>query len=487
MADTEKPNQHYDLRRDSRGVEPEHVRSPWRARLAWWGGTALFLALILSAWVIWRRVVTVHTLGCRVQAAVIQLSPEVDARLREVLVSETQSVTQGEVLARLDDTEIQASLAAVQALRSMRQSDHAQAQARERLAAARLQADIEAARAGVAMAQARLASIATELQSRQRRLPEEVRRAQAQHEREAAVQQRLEHGARPEEIEAAKARVASAQATLALCQIEVEQSRQLVQEGIDSQYIFEARKTRLETQRNTLRETELNLALLEAGATAEELAAARLLTEVRSAELAMARLGELDLADLRNQQQVREAELAEAEAVLRQVEARREELAISQQQTLAAQAELQRAEAELRSREAALRDHEIRSPVDGVVIRILAKVGESCRRSVPLILVADTAVPRWVEGYVTEADAMHVDVGQAARVRIPANSFHAITARVSAIGLHTQSLDLGGDAGAMGATRFGQPDRVWVKLTPEAPLEPLAVTGTSARALIRVR
>lgn len=487
MADEDKRSNHYEVRRESRGTVPERPRSPWKARLAWWGGSALALALLLGAFLLWRNLTYVHTLGCRVRAAVIELSPEVDARLAAILVQETQPVRKGDVLARLDDSELRASLEAAKAARAIRQSDFVQAQARERVAEARIKADIEVARAGVAMAKARLASLRTELETRQRRLPEEIRRAAAQHEREVAVLKRLEAGPRREEIEAAKARVASARATLALCEIEVEQSRQLVSEGIDSQYILEARKTRLETQKNTLKEAELNLAAMEAGSTPEDVAAARQTAEARSADVAIARLGELDLADLNSQQQVREAELQEAEALLRQAEARQDELDIARQQTLAAQGELQRAEADLAARHVVLQHHEILSPVDGVIVRVLADVGESCRRSTPLILVADASEPRWVEGYVNEADAVHVDVGQAARIHIPANSLHTVPGRVAAISLHTQSLDLSGGAGAATATRFGQPDRVWVKLMPDKPLDRLTVTGTSARATIRVR
>jgi len=487
MADDDKHANRYEMRRESRGMAPVHTPAAWKVRLTWWGGGVLVLAAILGALAFWRSITYVHTLGCRVRAAVIELSPEVDARLLEILVKETQPVHKGDVLARLDDSELQASLEAARAVRAIRESDFAQARARERVTEARIKADIEVARAGVAMAKSRLASLRTELETRQRRLPEEIRRAGAQHEREVAVLKRLEAGPRREEIEAAKARVASARATLALCEIEVEQSRQLVSEGIDSQYILEARKTRLETQKNSLREAELNLAALEAGSTPEDVAAARQTAEARSADLAIARLGELDLADLRSQQQVREAELQEAEALLRQAEARQDDLDISRQQTLAAQAELRRADADLRARQVVLGHHELVSPVNGVIVRILADVGESCRRSTPLILVADATEPRWVEGYINEADAMHVDVGQPARLHIPANSFHTVPGRVAAIGLHTQSLDLSGAPAAAGATRFGQPDRVWVKLVPETALDPLAVTGTSARAVIRVR
>ena len=103
------------------------------------------------------------------------------------------------------------------------------------------------------------------------------------------------------------------------------------------------------------------------------------------------------------------------------------------------------------------------------------------------MLVADDSRPRWIEGFVREEDAMLVSVGQSARVRVPASRYRRIDAVVEQVGLHTLSLDRspsGGDAGASSAARTEQ---VWVKLKPLGTLPNNPVTGTSARATIRVR
>ena len=82
-----------------------------------------------------------------------------------------------------------------------------------------------------------------------------------------------------------------------------------------------------------------------------------------------------------------------------------------------------------------------------------------------------------------EKDAMLVDIGQVASVRVPASSRNRIRAKVFRIGLHTETLDASGCR----APQFGQPDRVWLMLAPEEPLDEDLVTGTTARVVIRVR
>jgi hypothetical protein len=98
--------------------------------------------------------------------------------------------------------------------------------------------------------------------------------------------------------------------------------------------------------------------------------------------------------------------------------------------------------------------------------------------------VAEASKSRWVEGYVREADAMRVSVGQKARIQVPANVGRFVNAEVSRLGFHTEALD-----GSAGVTELsaGKPDRVWVRLVPLEPFPGEPVTGTTARVIIRVR
>ncbi|MCK5801732.1 MAG: efflux RND transporter periplasmic adaptor subunit [Lentisphaeria bacterium] len=486
MADENGQNS-YEMRRDARNEAQPAKGVSWRR---WFISGGVVLALLVVGGIsaaIWYYVTYVPTLSARVRAAVVELSPKVDARLLEVHVDEYQRVEKGQVVARLDDTELRAFLSAAEADRSIRESACLQARAQARLTGSQVEADIVMASARVAVAEARVASLKAQLSAARRRLPEQIRQAQARQDRQEAELDRLRAGPRKEELEGAREYIAAAKTTLALCELEVSQSRELVQEGIDSTYILEVRKTRLENQKHTLRQAELALQLLEAGSRPEEIKAAEKAVEMEAASVAMAACGKDDLIATERLLEIRGAECKEAEAQLGVAKARREEIAIARQRVEAAEAELRKAEATVKARQAAVGGMEIVSPINGVVTRVFCKVGEICRKGVPIILVSDESKPRWIDAFVDEEDAMKVDVGQSAWLTVPANSRNRVKATVRQVGLHTQTLDRGAGGQAEQTTAFGQSDRVWIRLVPVEPLAEHTVTGTTARGFIRVR
>lgn len=484
--DGDQTGPQYAMRRQARGTTPVAPESRWQRRLVW-GGTILLVAVAAVVGVfVWLAFIQVRTVSARVRAAVIVLSPEVDAPLLELRVKEKQHVAKGEVLARLDDTELRAALDAAEAACAIRESRCAEAKANLHLVRARAEANQASGEAGVSIAEARLESAKTARSTRQTQLTEEIKRAEARCEQARANLALVKQGAREEDIQAAEARLEAAEALLGLCRLEVKQSERLVVEGIDSQHILEIRKTRLTTQGSAVREAELNVHRLKAGPTAQEIRASEQAVVACEADLALAKASEADLEVLRADIAIREAELAAAHAELTQMQAREAEIAISEERCKAAASELDRAKAEVMGRRAALGAREIVSPVAGTVTRTFDEVGEIVRRGTPTILVAEDGEPRWIEGFVREEDAMLIDIGQRAKVRVPAGSWGYVPARVEQIGMHTQSLD---GAGAPSGDGRGavQQERVWVKITPLEPLKGNPITGTTARAIIRVR
>ena len=487
MADNDTPTSNYELRRQARGAEAPVRARPWRRRLLG-SGIALASAVVLAVgFFIWRALTLVHTAEARVQATVVALSPIVDARLLELCVQVSQRVTKGQLLARLDDTELHAAVAAADATRTIIESQYAQADAECRMTAATVAADIDRARARVEVARARVANADAAIAAREAQLAQEIKVADAERRETRARLQQLKRGPREGEIQAAVARLEAAEAFLSLYELEVEQSQKLVQEGIDSEHILKVRQTRLVTQQKAVREAELELNRLRAGPTKEEIEAGEQALANREARLALSQAGGKEVAALKAELGIRRAELREAEAQLKQAEARQAQVSIARERTKAAQAELTRAEAELTGRRAALAARDFVSPVAGTVIRIFPQVGEVCRNGMPAILVTDESKPRWVEGFVHEEDAMLVNVGQRARVRVPASVWTSVDAVVDAVGLYTQTLGAGATAAGGGAPAYPKPGRVWVKIRPLAPLEGEPVTGTTARAVIRVR
>jgi multidrug resistance efflux pump len=487
MSGSAEVTNSYDLRRQSRGGEaPAAKASPWRQRLLL-GGVALGIIILLSVVAgVWHHLAYVPIRWARVQSTVLELSPRLDGRILAMAVKEGDTVRSGQVLARLDDRELQAALTAVEAELAMRDSALREAEAKEALAKTRVDADITVAESQVAVAQARVAGLEVDLGVQGRRVPEQIRVAEAVLAQRQAELQALRAGPRVEDLDAARERVASARATLALCELEVKQSRELVDEGIDSQYILAVRKTRLETQQHTLKEAELALQKLQSGARTEELEVALQAVAREQATAAQVRLGEEDLQQAAAGLQVRAAELREAQALLLQAQARRAELVVARQQTAAAEAEVRRQQAVVDGRRAALADVDLVSPIDGIVTRIFNEVGETSRRGEAVLLISDPATPRWIDAYVDEEDARRVAVGQVARVTVPANSSRHLQARVTQVGLHTTLMDHQGTAVSVPST-MAQPDSVWVRLAPLQPLDRQTVTGTTARGKIRVQ
>ena len=481
MADVSNAN--YDRRREARGTEPPPRISVWKGRAAFIGGILVILILCGGGLALWWHHARVRTISARVQAAVVSLSPVVDAKLLELRVGEGDHVAEGQLLARLDETELGATLEAAQANLAIKRSLHAEARARHLLTRSQVEADIERAGAKTQIAVENVAQARAEVTARRAKLAGEIEAARARCGEMRARLDQLERGPRQEVIQSAEADFEAARAMLSLYRLELEQSRKLATEGIDSQHLLEVKRTQVTTQEKAVRSAELAWQRLRSGPTEEEIKVAEEMLAEREAELSLAELGEHDIALLESVLAVRAAELREARALETKAEGRSAEVAVAEAAADAAEAEMRQAEAEVKGCRAALANRDFISPVEGTVIRTFVRMGEVCRKGVPALLVGDDSVPRWIEGFVREEDAMLVDVGQPAWVRVPAASGPKVDAVVEQIGLHADSGDEGGGA----VTTYPRRGRVWVRIRPLAPLDGHPVTGTSAGVVIRVR
>ncbi len=331
--------------------------------------------------------------------------------------------------------------------RASRQSLLAQAKADLRVTEATVDAGIASAKLGVAAAQARLA------------------RAEAQQGEAKAQLDKLLAGARSEDLESARARLATAKALQELYALEVTQSEQLVGEGIDSAHILQVKKTQLTTQKNAVREAELDLARMEAGPTDEDKRISQQQLAAREADLSLAK-----------------AQLQQAHAELDRANAMKAQVDLGQAHVAAAEADLEVAASAADAARVALGQMTIQSTVDGTVMRTFDKVGELCREGEVTMQVSDDSEGRWIEGYVSERDAARVRPGQKASVEIVIGSGHTTQAEVEAVSLATNSLRRD-DSGAAAAPAVGSAEQVWVKLRPMEQ-DPRWLPGNSARAVI---
>ena len=277
------------------------------------GAAVLVLLIALSVAVTWgglhRGGVTSKPVGVTgtIEATQVDVSVKITGRIVERLVKEGDRVTRGQVLVRLDDSE--------------------------------LAADVKRLEAALRAAQATLRD--------------------------------LEKGARPQEIEDARAAVSSAEATRTMTEREHQRTEQLFKQNLIAAQDVDRARQAYEVARAQERSARERLALVLAGPRPDQIDAARW--------------------------QVTQAEGALAQARSRQ----REAIVVS--------------------------------PIDGVVLRKNLEVGETANPGVPILTLVDPK-DVWLRAYVPETEVGRLKVGDPARVRVDAFPDRVLTGRLIEIG-----------------------------------------------------
>jgi HlyD family secretion protein len=283
-------------------------------RARWVKGAAVLVLLIaLSVAVTWgglhRGGVTSKPVSVTgtIEATQVDVSVKITGRIVERLVKEGDRVTRGQVLVRLDDSE--------------------------------LAADVKRQEAALRAAQATLRD--------------------------------LEKGARPQEIEDARATVSSAEATRTMTEREYQRTEQLFKQNLIAAQDVDRTRQAHEVAKAQERSARERLALVLEGPRPDQIDAARW--------------------------QVTQAEAALAQA---------------------------------RSR---LREAIVVSPIDGVVLRKNLEVGETANPGVPILTLVDPK-DVWLRAYVPETEVGRLKVGEPARVRVDAFADRVFTGRLIEIG-----------------------------------------------------
>lgn len=292
-----------------------------------------------------------------VESDMADVAPRILSTVSSLLVEEGQRVERNQSIALMDTAELRAQLDEARANLTAAQEQQARAEQAVRVEAQQTAAAVARAQAGVRAARARLADV--------------------------------ERGARPQEIEQARAAVRQARAEAERAGADLRRAQQLFQQGAIPAQQLDAARSAAQVAEARLRSAEEQLALVEAGARADEVRIAR--------------------ADV----QAAEAALAEARAAERAVEIRRREAA-------AARAQAERAQAAVEAAEARLEDAVVRSPLNGLVVRRHAEVGEIVGPQTPIYTVARLD-PVWVTAEVDEEDIAGLELGQ--RMRITSGAY----------------------------------------------------------------
>lgn len=196
----------------------------------------------------------------------------------------------------------------------------------------------------------------------------------------AARLEKLRQGPRPQEIDTARAEVEQAEALQKLAADNFERIRGLFEQNATTQEAYDRATSELQATAATVSARREQLALLEAGTRAEEIAEA-------------------------------EAQLDEAQqaAALLENGYREEDVA-------AAYAAMQSADAALRAVQSQIAELKIVAPVSGVVEAVELQPGDLVGANAPVISLLDRS-SMWVRAYVPE-NRLHIKEGQPTRVTI---------------------------------------------------------------------
>ncbi len=283
----------------------------------------------------------------------INVSPKTSGILRELLVQEGQTVAAGELLARMDDANLQGAF-----LQARGQVAAAQANL-DRLVAGNRPEDIAQGSARLAAAEANAAKV------RNGSRPEEIAQAQARLAAAQANAQKLRRGNRPQEIAQDEGRVQDAQANVLRAQQAFDRTQKLVTEGVLSRRDLDLAQTDLDSAQGKLKQSKQALNLNRAGARSEDIAAAD--AQVREAGDALQLLRSGSRSEDITAAQAQVSEVRDQLQLLRSG-SRVEDIAQARAQLLSAQGNLKTIETQLS-------DTLIRAPFAGTITKKYADPG----------------------------------------------------------------------------------------------------------------
>jgi multidrug efflux pump subunit AcrA (membrane-fusion protein) len=326
----------------------------------------------------------------------VDVAAKVTGRLTYLGAREGDRVSAGQVLARLDPAEVEALV---------RQKQAALAQARSRLAEARLSqgannvtltSEVQKQRAAVATAQA---------QDRQAQADYDARIAAAQ---AAVTDAQGKVDAANAQIARADAAVASARADLKNAKTELNRQEMLLKEGAVAQQVVDNARTAAE-----VREAALNQAQQDRAAAAA----------ARDSAVAQRKAAERQVEVVRNQARATlasaSAGVAQARATLSAAQANTGRAPAYEENLAALRAAVDAAAADVRATEAQLADTTLRAPIDGVVTAKSLDPGAVATVNQAILSVQDIRSV-WVSVSVPEEVSRALYQGQTAQVAFDA-------------------------------------------------------------------
>ena len=375
----------------------------------------------------------------------VNVSPKTSGVLKSLLVKEGDTVKTGQILAQMDDSNLQGQLtqnrgqlASAEAnlqklLNGNRAEDIAAAKAQlaeqqaslEKLLNGNRTEDIAAAQAQVTEQQANLQKLLNGNRS------QDIAVAKAQLTEQQATLQKLIKGNRPEDIAQAQAKLRDAEYAKNQAEEDFQRNQELYTDGAIALQILNNSRTARDRAQTQVRQAEQAVALLQAGSRPEDVAAAAAAVEQKRQVLAGVRSGARseDIAAARAAVEQKQQALA-----LIQAGARSEDIAQARAQVLSAKGSLQTVQA-------LINDTRIRAPFSGIVTRKYADPGAfvtpttagSSVSSATSSSILSLASKNQVVANVAESNIAQIRLGQNASIQADAYAGKTFTGKVTQI------------------------------------------------------
>lgn len=287
----------------------------------------------------------------------VHIAFKTSGKLIDLPIEEGNNIRKGTVLARLDMQQQEKQLAREQAALAVAKTSLTQHMTGIDYLKASLEADILARKAQLRGAEANL--------------------------------EQMLAGSRSQEIQQADAAVRKAQSQYALAEEEWQRAQVLYKNDDITTSQYDRYKSQFTASQAALNQAEQQLSLVREGPRKEDIEAAR-------------------------------ARVAQAKAALQQTEATRFEVRRKEQEVDTRQAQIDQARAQVAFMDAVLADGVVEAPIDGVILKKSAEIGEVVAAGTTIATLGDINKP-WLRGYIRQQDHGRVKLGM--KVRITTDSY----------------------------------------------------------------
>jgi len=364
---------------------------------------------------------TVNVTGDLKPATSVDVSSRVGGQLTYVVGRSGTKISKGQVIARVDSTDMKIQLKNANAALNSAKARLSQAEATYVQQRVSTDNGVLTAQANLSAAKARLAQAKSTYESSVKTLNAQLKQAE---EGLVSAESRLDlikTGARPQERELAEANVRSAKANMSKAQTDYDSMKNMYDNGAVSRNTFLSYETALTIAKEQYNNAMQSLDLVKEGATSQDIQMAE--SAVRQAKAAVdAAKANVSQSDVQKDNVlIAETGVAQASAALESAKSSVYIDKVRDKDITAARAGIQQAQAQVDNVKQSISYATITSPVSGVIQTINVERGQNIGAGTPLFTVA-TDSSFYFESQVSELEASSLKAGDPISITIDALS-----------------------------------------------------------------